>query len=126
MHGIFGRHSTSQIVKEGQPSRGLHLFPALVAKIVPPSALGMMDHEKTTDISEAPPTVAPVSQRRLNVIIVGLWICLFLSAMDTTVVTTALIKISSDFDALEKSTWLFTAYLLTYNCKLIHWLPVPY
>jgi MFS family permease len=50
-------------------------------------------------------------------IIAGLWLCLFLSALDTTIVTTALIKISSEFNALEQSAWLITAYLLTYNCK---------
>jgi|TARA_R110002003_G_scaffold97_36_gene8015 MFS family permease len=38
--------------------------------------------------------------------------------MDTTIVTTALIKISSGFNALEQGPWLVTAYLLTYNCKI--------
>ena len=38
-------------------------------------------------------------------------------ALDTTIVTTALIKISSDLDSLEQAAWLITAYLLTYNCR---------
>lgn len=59
-----------------------------------------------------------ITQARLHTIIAGLWLCLFLSAMDTTIVTTALIKISSDFHSLEQAPWLVTAYLLTYNCKL--------
>jgi hypothetical protein len=58
-----------------------------------------------------------ITSRRLHIIIAGLWLCLFLSAFDTTIVTTALIKISSDFNALEQSAWVITAYLLTYNCK---------
>ena len=63
------------------------------------------------------PVVSNISSRRLNTIIAGLWLCLFLSGLDTTIVTTALIKISSDFNALDQSAWLITAYLLTYNCK---------
>jgi len=39
--------------------------------------------------------------------------------MDTTIVTTALIKISSDFHALEQGVWLITAYMLTYNSFLL-------
>ena len=72
----------------------------------------------TGDITpSAVPIVPNISSHRLHVIIAGLWLCLFLSALDTTIVTTALIKISSDFGALEQSAWLITAYLLTYNCK---------
>lgn len=65
----------------------------------------------------AVPIVSSISSDRLHVIIAGLWLCLFLYALDTTIVTTALIKISSDFGALEQAAWLITAYLLTYNCK---------
>ncbi|KAF2015718.1 MFS general substrate transporter, partial [Aaosphaeria arxii CBS 175.79] len=46
-----------------------------------------------------------------------LWLSLFMSAMDTTIITTALIKISSEFNALSQAAWLVTTYLLTYNCK---------
>ncbi|KAH6866787.1 putative MFS multidrug transporter [Alternaria rosae] len=65
------------------------------------------------------PIVSSISSNRLHVIIAGLWLCLFLSALDTTIVTTALIKISSDFGALEQAAWLITAYLLTYNSFLM-------
>jgi MFS family permease len=63
----------------------------------------------------------PLSAARLHSIIVGLWLCLFLSAMDTTIVTTSLIRISSGFGALDKGAWLVTGYLLTYNCKSFAW-----
>jgi hypothetical protein len=62
------------------------------------------------------PLVPTISQARLHTIIAGLWLCLFISALDTTIITTALIKISSGFNALEQGAWLVTAYLLTYNC----------
>jgi MFS family permease len=61
--------------------------------------------------------VPRISNVRLHTIIAALWLCLFISALDTTIVTTALIKISSGFNALEQGAWLVTAYLLTYNCK---------
>lgn len=83
----------------------------------------MAEDDKIVVVSEASPATgkAPVnsnlSQARLHTIIAGLWFCLFISALDTTIVTTALIKISSGFNALEQAAWLVTAYLLTYNCK---------
>jgi MFS family permease len=42
-----------------------------------------------------------------------------MSALDTTIITTALFKISSDFGALNKSGWLVVTYLLTYNSFLM-------
>jgi hypothetical protein len=69
------------------------------------------------DHTTATAPIAPkISQARLHTIIAGLWLCLFISALDTTIITTALIKISSGFNALEQGAWLITAYLLTYNC----------
>ncbi|KAF2832199.1 MFS general substrate transporter [Ophiobolus disseminans] len=83
----------------------------------------MAQDEKTTmtgEPSTAPVSIVPtISQARLHTIIAGLWLCLFMSAMDTTIVTTSLIKISSGFDALEQGAWLVTAYLLTYNSFLM-------
>lgn len=70
--------------------------------------------DATPAASSAIPNISPAT---LHTIIAGLWFCLFISALDTTIVTTALIKISSGFNALEKGPWLVTAYLLTYNCK---------
>ncbi|TQV96693.1 MFS multidrug transporter [Cordyceps javanica] len=46
-----------------------------------------------------------------------LWICLFLSALETTIVSTALRSMSSDLKGLSQSTWVVVAYLLTYNGK---------
>jgi VIT1/CCC1 family predicted Fe2+/Mn2+ transporter len=85
----------------------------------------MADDEKTTvrgdAAASATAAVPKISKARLHTIIAALWLCLFISAMDTTIVTTALIKISSGFNALEQGAWLVTAYLLTYNCtSLFH------
>src|SRR5688500_2844926 len=86
----------------------------------------------TTTRSEAVALTRILTTSRLHVIDAGLerlcilnedvsadscrlWISLFVSAMDGTIVTTALIKISSSFGALDRAAWLVTAYLLTYN-----------
>lgn len=74
-----------------------------------------MSAKPATSPNGVPSTVPNISPARLNTIIAGLWFCLFISALDTTIVTTALIKISNGFNALEQAAWLVTTYLLTYN-----------
>ncbi|RJE22913.1 Major Facilitator Superfamily [Aspergillus sclerotialis] len=56
---------------------------------------------------------------RMVFIMSGLWICLFLSALETTIVATALRHISTDLNGLSQSTWIVVAYLLTYNGFLL-------
>ncbi|KAF1997983.1 MFS general substrate transporter [Amniculicola lignicola CBS 123094] len=68
---------------------------------------------------KAPAVVSNVSPMRLHFIIAGLWLSIFMSALDGTIISTGLVKISSDFKALGASTWLVTAYLLTYNSFLM-------
>ncbi|SCO56613.1 related to MFS multidrug transporter [Fusarium fujikuroi] len=74
----------------------------------------------------APATEQPVqlnsssiSSLRMALGVLGLWICLFLSALETTIVATALRTISDDLDGLTQSNWVVVAYLLTYNGFLL-------
>jgi MFS family permease len=39
----------------------------------------------------------------------------FLSSLETTIIATALVTISSDFGHFDKSSWIVVAYLLTYT-----------
>jgi MFS family permease len=39
--------------------------------------------------------------------------------MDTTIITTALFRVSSEFYSLDQGPWLVTAYLLAYNSFLM-------
>ncbi|KAH8701069.1 putative MFS multidrug transporter [Talaromyces proteolyticus] len=68
-----------------------------------------------------PPQFDPskISLWRMVFCMIGLWACLFLSALETTIVATALNKISSDLDSLGMSSWIIVAYLLTYNGFLL-------
>lgn len=51
---------------------------------------------------------------RLVVLLASLYVGLFLSFLDTTIVSVALPTIAATFDAFSTSTWVLTAYLLTY------------
>lgn len=82
-------------------------------------ALHTMSVKPTIDPNNVPSTVPNLSPARLHTIIAGLWFCLFISALDTTIVTTALVKISSGFNSLEQAAWLVTTYLLTYNSEYL-------
>ncbi|PYI08367.1 putative MFS multidrug transporter [Aspergillus sclerotiicarbonarius CBS 121057] len=65
---------------------------------------------------EAVPSLSPL---RLNIIVAGLWISLFLAALDSTIISTALLSIASDFHDDDQSGWIVTAYLLTYNAFVL-------
>lgn len=54
-----------------------------------------------------------LTHRQVIVIISSLYIGSFLSALDTTVVTTVLSTIASDINAVSKMSWIATSYLLS-------------
>jgi EmrB/QacA subfamily drug resistance transporter len=53
------------------------------------------------------------SHRQILVIMSGLMLGMFLAALDQTIVTTALTRISEDFHHLNLYSWVVTSYLLT-------------
>jgi EmrB/QacA subfamily drug resistance transporter len=53
------------------------------------------------------------SHAEIMVVISALMLCMLLAALDQTIVSTALPKIAVDLDALNKYSWVATAYLLT-------------
>lgn len=46
---------------------------------------------------------------------VSLAVGLFLSSLETTIIATSLVYISSDLGSFDKSNWVVTSYLLTYT-----------
>jgi EmrB/QacA subfamily drug resistance transporter len=54
----------------------------------------------------------PAEQRNVLVIMAALMITLLLSALDQTIVSTALPAIASDFNALDQLSWVVTSYLI--------------
>ncbi|KAL3474075.1 MFS general substrate transporter [Aspergillus californicus] len=64
-----------------------------------------------------------MSQRFLNaysILIHGrLWISLFLAALDSTIISTAVFDIANSFSSTSQSAWIVTSYLLTYNAFVL-------
>lgn len=56
---------------------------------------------------------APLSHAEIRVIITGVMVAMFLSALDQTIIATALPTIGASFGDLENLSWVVTAYLLT-------------
>jgi EmrB/QacA subfamily drug resistance transporter len=70
----------------------------------------------TTAATGTPVRVAPAegyNHRQILVIMSGLMLGMFLAALDQTIVTTALTRISEDFHHLNLYSWVVTSYLLT-------------
>ena len=63
--------------------------------------------------SKTAPSVEPMSAREIWLVLVGLMSGMFLSALDQTVVGTAMRTISDDLNGLSLQAWVTTAYLIT-------------
>jgi len=66
-------------------------------------------------------TAPPAEKRSLNVIFSALMLVLFLAALDQTIVSTALPRITSDLGGLNELSWVVTAYLLTATASTPLW-----
>jgi hypothetical protein len=56
---------------------------------------------------------------KLYTINAGLMLSMFLVQMDSSIISTAVVDITDHLGGYEKSSWLFTAYLITY-CSTSH------
>ena len=52
---------------------------------------------------------------KAHMVLTRLCLGVFLSSLETTVIATALVTISSDLGHFDKSSWIVVAYLLTYT-----------
>ncbi len=62
-----------------------------------------------------------LSHRQILVVMGGLMVGMFLSALDQSIVGTALPRITSDLGGLDKLSWVVTAYLLTATASTPLW-----
>lgn len=58
-------------------------------------------------------TLLHISQRQKMLVMMAVLLAMFLSALDQTIVSTALPTIVKDFNSLDRLSWVFTAYMLT-------------
>ncbi|MDA8218559.1 MAG: MDR family MFS transporter [Dehalococcoidales bacterium] len=61
---------------------------------------------------------ATLSRRRLIMVVVGIMLAMLLSAIDQTVVGTAMPRIIADLNGLEHYAWVFTGYMLASTVSL--------
>ncbi|KAL1836435.1 hypothetical protein VTJ49DRAFT_5156 [Mycothermus thermophilus] len=56
---------------------------------------------------------------RFRVLTAGIWIALFLSTLETTIVSTSLVSIADALSGFEERNWVVTSYFLTYTGFLV-------
>ncbi|MES2155297.1 MAG: MFS transporter [bacterium] len=66
-------------------------------------------------------THSKLSHRQILIIFSGLMLGMFLSALDNTIVTTALTSIVGDLGGQSQATWVVTSYLLTSTITILMW-----
>jgi EmrB/QacA subfamily drug resistance transporter len=83
----------------------------------------MSTTEPATAGGAAPEPSAPnyLSHKQILVILGGLMAGMFLAALDQSIVGTALPQIVSEFNSLDKLSWVVTAYLLTSTASTPLW-----
>jgi hypothetical protein len=63
-----------------------------------------------------------ITGRKLYLINASLLVSIFLTSTESTIIATALVDITNDLGGYGKSSWLFTAYMLTY-CSMLNNVP---
>ncbi|PNY23179.1 MFS-type transporter YusP [Tolypocladium capitatum] len=69
----------------------------------------------TTVLQDETPLVERVQGSRLWILTAALWISLFLSTLETTIVSTSLVSITNALNGFILRDWIVTSYLLTYT-----------
>lgn len=62
-----------------------------------------------------------LTHRQILIVISGLMVGMFLSALDQNIVGTALPQITSDLGGMDKLSWVVTAYMLTATASTPLW-----
>ena len=76
---------------------------------------------EATLIAEGAPAVEVITGARLRLIMAALMLAMFLAALDQTIVSTALPRITSELNGLNQLAWVVTAYLLTSTASTPIW-----
>jgi hypothetical protein len=61
-----------------------------------------------------------ISGQKLYLINAGLIVSIFIVQMESSIISTAVVDITDQLGGYEKSSWLFTAYLLSYCGTSLH------
>ena len=101
--------------QEKQESR---VSPNIEKPTVPTASNSIAEPQQDVSLAEPLQIESPeqidVSGWRRILLLTAVFVGLFLSFLDTTIVSVALVAIANQFEDFEHSTWVLTAYLLTY------------
>lgn len=82
--------------------------------IMPTTASSLDQPPTDRDVNTASATEPePISKARLILVIISVLLALFLSLLDTSIVSTSLYTIGTSLDALDRVTWVALAYMLS-------------
>ncbi len=107
LHEIMGLPPTQEDAEDHTSARNSYLSSETIEHAKPPN-----DPEACEP--QSPPLAIDVTGWRRTLLFTAIFIGQFLSFLDTTIVSVALATIASQFDDYSRSTWVVTAYLLTY------------
>lgn len=99
---MTGDFTTQDVIMEGTPD----------AKIQTSKVTGADNFELQNMLITQEEAQSPRSKIRLFAIVGALYLCLFIAALDATIVSTAIPTISSHFQSASGYTWIGGAYLL--------------
>ncbi|OJD15998.1 hypothetical protein AJ78_03790 [Emergomyces pasteurianus Ep9510] len=81
---------------------------------------GRASIEDRNDCEDVENDVSPyIHGWRMYLLTFGIWLSLFLSTLETTIVSTSLVSITNALDGFELRDWIVTSYLLTYTGFLV-------
>ncbi|TVY27456.1 Efflux pump [Lachnellula hyalina] len=80
---------------------------------------GNVDANEELDEPQDEDTRQYLSGWKLHMLTIGIWISLFLSTLETTIVSTSLVSITNALDGFQVRDWIVTAYLITYTGFLV-------
>ncbi|KAL8891707.1 MAG: hypothetical protein Q9192_005711 [Flavoplaca navasiana] len=84
-----------------------------------PPQLADHNSETTLELDNGEEALEYLKGWKLHTLTFALCLSLFLSTIETTIVSTALVAITNSLNGFEKSNWIVTSYLLTYSGFLI-------
>ncbi len=86
-----------------------------------PAAPAHLEHQHPGDRRVTPDSNGYLSHRQILVVMGGLMTGMFLAALDQSIVSTALPRITSELGGLDKLSWVVTAYMLAATASTPLW-----
>ncbi|KAL2267092.1 hypothetical protein VTJ83DRAFT_4369 [Remersonia thermophila] len=101
------------------PAGLLNEIPTKDAARQPAASSGATQHDDQIILATDVKPTELLKGWRFHVLTAGIWIALFLSTLETTIVSTSLVSIADSLSGFEERNWVVTSYFLTYTGFLV-------